>query len=78
MSELITARCTAGGALIDNILDGQNEKPDQHTRDGEHGLRVLVQHRIRVRAPRDAAAKISTPTKAPEPEAEDMNDAIPF
>jgi hypothetical protein len=42
MSELITARCAAGGALIDNILDGQNEKPDQHARDGEHGLRVLV------------------------------------
>jgi hypothetical protein len=33
---------------------------------------------IRVRAPRDAAAKIATPTKAAEPEAEDMNDAIPF
>jgi hypothetical protein len=33
---------------------------------------------IRVRAPRDAAAKIALPTKAAEPEAEDMNDAIPF
>ena len=33
---------------------------------------------IRVRAPQDAAAKIATPTKAAQPEAEDMNDAIPF
>jgi hypothetical protein len=33
---------------------------------------------IRVRAPSDAAAKIAPPTKAAEPEAEDMNDAIPF
>jgi hypothetical protein len=33
---------------------------------------------IRVRAPHNVVAKIVTPTKATEPEAEDMNDAIPF
>jgi len=33
---------------------------------------------IWVRAPSDAAAKNAPPTKAAEPEAEDMNDAIPF
>jgi len=33
---------------------------------------------IRVRAPHGAAAKIATPTKAAEPQADDMNDAIPF
>jgi hypothetical protein len=33
---------------------------------------------IRVRAPRDEAAKTATPPKPAEPEADDMNDAIPF